>query len=60
VFDQQHTFPEQVDIALLVTELFDRLLEAGNTLAVYAEDVEELSPERLGFGVFRSFVRPAL
>ncbi len=59
VFDQQHALPEQVDVALPVAELLDRLLEAGDALAVYAEDVEELHPERFGLGIFRSFVFPA-
>ena len=39
---------------------FDRLLEAGDALAVYAEDIEKLHPEWLGFGIFRGLVFPAL
>ena len=53
VFDQQHAFPEQVDIALPVAEFFDRFLEAGDAFAVYAEDVEKLCPKRFGLGIFR-------
>ncbi len=60
VLDQQHAFPEQINEALFVAELFDWFLEAGDALAVYSEDVEELNPEWLGFGIFRSLILPAL
>ena len=58
VLDQQHAFPEQVDEALLVAELFDRLLKRGEPLATDAEDIEKAVPEGFGFGVFGGFVLP--
>ena len=60
VLDQQHAFPKHVDITLLVAKFFDRFLETGDALAVYAEDVEEFSPEWFGLGIFRCLIFPAL
>ena len=45
-----------LDVALPVAEFFDRFLEAGDALAVYAENAEKLCPEGFGFGIFRGFM----
>lgn len=60
VLDQQHTLPEQVNVAILAIELLDPLLEAGDALAADAEDVEELVPEGLGLGILRGHIGPFL
>src|SRR5690606_35427663 len=60
VLDQQHTLPEQVNVAILAINLLDPLLEAGDALAADAEDVEELVPEGLGLGILRGHIGPFL
>jgi len=59
VLDEERTFPEEVDVTLLVAELFDGFFKAGDALAVDAEDVEEFGPEGFGFGVFGGLKLPA-
>lgn len=60
VLDQQRAFPPQVDVAVLVVDFLDALLEGGDLAALDAEDLEELVPETLGIGVFAFDVSPVL
>ncbi len=48
LLDQEHAFPEQVDVALPVSELLDRLLERGDLPSLHTEDLEEVVIEALG------------
>ncbi|HOD62898.1 MAG TPA: hypothetical protein PKO04_01420 [Smithellaceae bacterium] len=54
----QNAFPEEIDVAVLIAEFFDRLFEAGDALAGNAEYIEETIPEGFGFRVFGAFPGP--
>jgi hypothetical protein len=58
VLDQQHTLPEQVDIAALAVTLFDWRLKRSDPAAGDPEDIEKTIPEALGLGIFRAFICP--
>jgi hypothetical protein len=48
VLYQQRAFPQQVDIAVFVTQLLDALLKGGNLAALDAKDLKELVSEAFG------------
>ncbi|MBP7764547.1 MAG: hypothetical protein KA113_05110 [Syntrophaceae bacterium] len=60
VLDDQYALPEEVDVAVLISELSDRFFKAGDALAGDAEYVEKTVPEGFGFRFFGAFPFPFL
>ena len=62
LFDQQHAGPEEVDktvgSGVLAGQLFNRMLEGGDTFVGDAKDFKEIKPERLALAVFIGRVSP--
>ena len=58
LLDQQHTGPEQVDVAGRVVKLPDMLLETGHRAPLYPEHVEEVVVEAVGFALLVDRVLP--
>jgi hypothetical protein len=52
VFDQQHAFPQQIDVAVAAIDLLDPFFEVGDAAAADAEHLEETVPEGLRLGIF--------
>ena len=51
-FDEDGSFPEEVDVTVGFVELFYFVFEGGDALAADAEDVEELDEEWFSVGFF--------
>src|SRR5260370_6039681 len=60
VLDEHDAGPEQVNVAVLAGDLLYRLFKASYRAAADTENIEELVPERLLFGLFARDARPFL
>jgi len=52
MLDKNNFGPEKIDVAVVAGDSLYRFLEAGYGAAVNAEDVEEVIPKCLLFGLF--------
>ncbi len=57
MLNEETAFPEQVNRAFVAFEIADIFLEGGERSAAQTEDVEEIVPERLFLGAFRTVAR---
>lgn len=60
VLNQQRAFPQQVDIAVFVTQLLDALLKGGDLAALDAKGLKKLVPEAFGVRLLSFDVLPVL
>src|SRR5579862_38706 len=60
LFDEQHSFPEEIDKSVLTIQFLDRLFKARNTPARYTEYLEKFIVKSLGLAFFIARVLPLI
>ncbi|MFZ2631678.1 MAG: hypothetical protein WA081_15295 [Desulfosalsimonadaceae bacterium] len=58
VLDEQHSFPEQINIPVTAVDFLHALFKTSHTAAADAEYMKKLVPESFGLGVFGGHIGP--